>query len=129
MVSLLLAGHLSDWFGHRRTLLPAGAFIVASALVFLVWKGLVALLIARALTGIGIGMTQGTATAYLQELHARHLPRAGPLRAQVVATTVNMGGLGIGALVAGVLAQWVADLSPSAPSCLRPSPSLWLDSW
>lgn len=109
IASLLLAGHLSDWFGRRRVLIPAGAFIVASALVFLVWKDVAGLLIARALTGIGIGMTQGTATAYLQELHARRLPEAGPTRAQVVATTVNIGGLGVGALVSGVLAQWVAD--------------------
>ena len=50
-------------------------------------------------------MTQGTATAYLQELHARHLPQAGPPRAQVAATTVNIGGLGVGALVSGLLAQ------------------------
>jgi MFS family permease len=109
VISLLLAGHLSDWFGRRRVLIPAGAFIVASALVFLVWKDVAGLLVARALTGIGIGMTQGSATAYLQELHARHLPEAGPRRAQVAATTVNIGGLGLGALVSGVLAQWVAD--------------------
>ena len=109
VISLLLAGHLSDWFGRRRVLIPAGALIVASALVFMVWKDVAGLLLARALTGVGIGMTQGTATAYLQELHARHLPEAGPTRAQVVATTVNIGGLGVGALVSGVLAQWVAD--------------------
>jgi hypothetical protein len=109
VISLLLAGHLSDWFGRRRVLIPAGLFVVASAAVFLVWKSVAGLLVARALTGIGIGMTLGTATAYLQELHARHLPEAGPTRAQVAATTVNMGGLGVGALVAGVLAQWVAD--------------------
>ncbi|MGH2895445.1 MAG: MFS transporter [Solirubrobacteraceae bacterium] len=109
IASLLLGGHLSDWFGRRRMLIPAGGVIVASALVFLVWKDVAGLLVARALTGVGIGMTQGTATAYLQELHARHLPQAEPARAQVAATTVNVGGLGVGALVSGVLAQWVAD--------------------
>ena len=76
VISLLLAGHLSDWFGRRRMLICAGAFLVASALVFLAWKSVGGLLVARALTGVGIGMTLGTATAYLQELHARHLPRA-----------------------------------------------------
>jgi MFS family permease len=109
VTSLLLAGHLSDWFGRRRVLIAAGAFIVASALVFVLSKSVPGLLIARVLSGIGIGMTQGTATAYLQELHARYLPAAPPTRAEVAATTVNFGGLGVGALVSGVLAQWVAD--------------------
>src|SRR5438132_2653056 len=32
--ALLLAGHLSDWFGRRRLLLPALGTAVASAVVF-----------------------------------------------------------------------------------------------
>jgi MFS family permease len=107
--ALALAGHLSDWHGRRRLLIPAAAFTVASAAVFLTWKSVPGLLVARVLTGISIGLTQSTATAYLAELHARHRPQASGARAQVAATTVNMGGLGVGALVAGLLAQWVGD--------------------
>jgi MFS family permease len=107
--ALALAGHLSDWFGRRRLLIPAAAFTVAGAAVFLTWTSVPGLLIARVLTGVSIGLTQSTATAYLGELHARHRPDASGTRAQVTATTVNMGGLGVGALVAGLLAQWVGD--------------------
>jgi MFS family permease len=64
-------------------------------------------LLARVLSGISIGIASSTATAYLAELHAGHRPDASGTRAQVTATTVNMGGLGVGALVAGLLAQWV----------------------
>jgi MFS family permease len=107
--ALAFAGHLSDWFGRRRLLIPAAAFTVASAVVFLTWTSVPGLLAARVLTGVSIGLTQSTATAYLAELHARHRPEASGTRAQVTATTVNMGGLGVGALVAGLLAQWVGD--------------------
>jgi MFS family permease len=107
--ALAFAGHLSDWYGRRRLLIPAAALTVASALVFLTWTTVPGLVLARVLSGVSIGLAQSTATAYLAELHANHLPDASPTRAQVTATTVNMGGLGLGALVAGLLAQWTGD--------------------
>ena len=107
--ALALAGHLSDWYGRKRLLVPAAVFTVASAVVFLAWKDVPGLLLARVLSGISIGLTLSTATAYLAELHARHRPQAPGIRAQVTATTVNMGGLGVGALVAGLFAQRVGD--------------------
>jgi MFS family permease len=107
--ALALAGHLSDWYGRKRLLIPAAAFAVASAIVFLAFKSVPGLLVGRVLSGISIGLTQSTATAYLAELHAGHRPEASGTRAQVTATTVNMGGLGVGALVAGLLAQWAGD--------------------
>jgi MFS family permease len=105
--ALALAGHLSDWFGRRRLLIPATGLTVASAIVFLAWRSVPGLLVARVLSGISIGIATSTATAYLAELHAGHRPEASGTRAQVMATTVNMGGLGVGAFVAGLLAQWV----------------------
>jgi MFS family permease len=107
--ALAIAGHLSDWYGRRRLLIPAAGFTIVSALVFLTWKSLPGLLIGRVLAGVSIGLASSTATAYLAELHARHRPEASGTRAQLTATTVNMGGLGVGALVAGLLAQWVGD--------------------
>jgi MFS family permease len=107
--ALALAGHLSDWYGRRRMLIPAAGFTIASAIVFLTWKGLPGLLLARVLSGISFGVASSTATAYLAELDARHRPEASGTRAELTATTVNMGGLGVGALVAGLLAQWVGD--------------------
>jgi Na+/melibiose symporter-like transporter len=107
--ALALAGHLSDWYGRRRLLIPAAGFTIVSALVFLTWKSLPGLLLGRVLAGVSIGLASSTATAYLAELHARHRPQAPGTRAQLTATTVNMGGLGVGALVAGLLAQWVGD--------------------
>ena len=105
--ALLLAGHLSDFYGRRRLLLPSLGIAIASAVVFLVSKSLPGLLVARLVTGISIGIAASTATAYIAELHASGQPQAAPGKAQLTASAVNVGGLGVGALVAGVLAQWV----------------------
>src|SRR5829696_8016816 len=105
--ALALAGHLSDWFGRRRLLIPAAGLTIVSAVVFLTWRSVPGLLTARVLSGISIGIASSTATAYLAELHAGHRPEASGTRAQVTATTVNMGGLGVGAFMAGLVAQWV----------------------
>src|SRR5690348_8744292 len=62
--ALVLGGHLSDWYGRRRLLLPSLGLASVSALVFLASKSLAALLIARLLNGIAIGIIVSTATAY-----------------------------------------------------------------
>jgi MFS family permease len=108
IAALLLAGHLSDLYGRRRLLLPAVGISVVSAIVFLASKSLAGLLVARLINGISIGIVASTATAYLAELHARGRPRATARKAQLTASAVNIGGLAVGALVAGLLAQWVA---------------------
>jgi MFS family permease len=94
--ALALAGHLSDWYGRKRLLIPAAVVAIASAIVFLTWNGLAGLLIARVLSGIAFGVSSSTATAYLAELDARHRPEASGTRAELTATSVNMGGLGVG---------------------------------
>jgi MFS family permease len=108
IVALLLAGHLSDLYGRRRLLLPSVGIAVVSAVVFLASKSLAGLLAGRLINGISIGIVASTATAYLAELHAVGRPQATAGKAQLTASAVNIGGLGVGALVAGVLAQWVA---------------------
>ena len=108
IAALLLAGHLSDLYGRRHLLLPALGIAILSAAVFLASKSLGALLVARLLNGFAIGIVASTATAYLAELHTAGRPRASARRATLIASAVNVGGLGVGALVAGVLAQWVA---------------------
>jgi MFS family permease len=105
--SLFLMGHLSDWFGRKRVLLPGIVVSAAGALVFLVWRDLPGLYVGRVLGGLSVGMVSATATAYLGELHARSKPEAGMRRAQMAGTIFNVGGLAVGALVAGLLAQYV----------------------
>jgi MFS family permease len=106
-VSLVLAGHLSDVYGRRRLLVPALTLNVVAALVFVTWPALPGLLVARILSGLGVGAATASATVWLAELDAGRRPDAPAHRAQIISTAANLGGLGLGALIAGVLAQWV----------------------
>jgi MFS family permease len=103
--SLLLAGHVSDWYGRRVVLLPAIALALAAALLFLVWRSLAGLFVARVLTGAAVGAVVATATAFLTDLDSG--PGGPPTRrAEIVSTIANLGGLALGPLIAGVLARY-----------------------
>jgi MFS family permease len=107
--SLFLGGHISDWVGRRRVFVPALLVNVASAVIFLLAPGLAGLIVARIVSGISVGLTTATATAYLSELHLGRSTGEGEYdgrRAQIVATAANLGGIGLGPLAAGLLAQY-----------------------
>ncbi|MEU8977263.1 MFS transporter [Streptomyces sp. NPDC048309] len=106
LVSLLLAGHVSDWIGRRKVLAAALALELIAAVLFLATPALPVLLVARLVTGLGVGMLTATATAYLHDLHTAQRPGASAQRFEIVSTAANIGGLGLGPLVAGLLAQY-----------------------
>lgn len=101
---LLLAGNASDAVGRRPVLLVGLGCAAASAVCFLCVGGLGWLYAGRLLSGVSAGLFTGAATVYVREL----APRGGASRATFVATAANMGGLGCGPLLAGVLAQYAA---------------------
>ena len=108
VVSLLLAGHISDWYGRRVVLVPALLVGAAASFMFLIWKSLPGLLVGRVLTGVAIGVTVATATAYLTDLDTEP-ESAGSRRASTVAVISNLGGLALGPLVAGLLAHFASQ--------------------
>ncbi|MFD6924391.1 MFS transporter [Streptomyces sp. NPDC059944] len=99
---LLLAGNASDSVGRRPVLLCGLGFAALSAVCFLCATGLGWLYAGRLMSGLSAGLFTGAATAYVMEL----APRGGSARATFVATAANMGGLGCGPLLAGLLAQF-----------------------
>jgi MFS family permease len=107
VVSLVLAGHVSDWYGRRTVLLPALGLAAAAAIVFVVWRSLAGLIVARVLTGVALGAAVATATAFITDLDGEPGGVATP-RAGIVATIANIGGLAVGPLIAGVLARYAA---------------------
>jgi MFS family permease len=97
--ALLLLGRASDVVGRRPVLFLGLLLSALSAVVFLVADGLPLLLVGRVLSGLSAGIFTGTATATLLDLGEQ------PDRSTLVAAIANMGGLGCGPLLAGILAQ------------------------
>jgi len=107
MVALYLAGHVSDWLGRRRLLIASIAIEAVAAVLFLVWNDLPGLLVARFVSGVGVGTLTATATAYLAELRAVSHPHEERAKAATAATVINTGGLALGPLFGGLIAQFL----------------------
>ncbi|AHC26893.1 MULTISPECIES: MFS transporter [Mycobacteriaceae] len=102
LAALLVAGGWSDVLGRRPVLLAGLAFALASSAVFLFADNIALLLVGRLLSGLSAGLFTGTATAAVVE----SVPAERRDRAATVATMVNIGGLGSGPLLAGLLVQY-----------------------
>jgi MFS family permease len=110
LAALLFFGRLSDRIGRRPIALSAIATLIIAALVFLFANGIAALYIGRILSGVGIGIASGTGNAWLAEL----VDSEDKTRAAIVGTSTNFLGLGLAALLSGLLAQyapWPLQLS------------------
>ncbi|MFG3509375.1 MFS transporter [Streptomyces sp. NPDC047821] len=102
ILTLLLVGNYSDRAGRRPVLLYALALAAASAVCFLFEGGLPALFAGRVLSGFSAGLLSGAGTATVLEL----APPGRKSRAGFAATAANMGGLGCGPLLSGLLAEY-----------------------
>jgi MFS family permease len=108
VISLLTVAHLSDRVGRRPMLLAGLVLALGAGGVFISGTSLAGLLVARLLSGLAVGVVTTTATAQLGELNALH-PGTAARRAQVVAVAANLGGIGLGPLIAGLLAQYAPN--------------------
>ncbi|MCH4209407.1 MFS transporter [Bifidobacterium sp.] len=108
LLSLVLLGHISDWRGRRPLIAASLLCQVAAAVALMATQAFIPVVIARFVSGIGVGTLTATATAYLAELAVAG-GRISPSIALVIATAANLGGLGAGPLVGGALAQWAPD--------------------
>jgi hypothetical protein len=107
---LLRDSAIAARIGRRGTMLASVATMMVAMGVLAVWKDLAGLLIGRVITGVSVGLAAGTAITYLIELRVRADPGASSaLRARTIGTSVTVGALGIGPLIAGCLAQWVTQ--------------------
>jgi len=102
LAALFVFGGMSDRLGRRRVALAALAVAIVSVLVFMLADNVASLFIGRILSGLGIGVGVGTGTAWLAELVAGD----DKARASTIATSTNFAGLALGALEAGLLAEY-----------------------
>jgi MFS family permease len=123
IAGLLVFGNLSDEIGRKPVLLIGLAFSAASAFLFVFAGSLVPIFAGRIVSGFSAGVFTGTATAMLVDL----APGGRRRLASFVAVVVNLGGLGLGTLLAGLLADYcrsplrlpfVVDLGLLAPAVL-----------
>ncbi|MCV7214591.1 MFS transporter [Mycobacterium crocinum] len=105
LFALLVFGRWSDAIGRRPVLLAGVGCALISAAVFLVADSVPELLVGRVLSGLSAGIFTGTATAAVIEA----APPRWKSRAAAVATIANIGGLGTGPVLAGVLAQYAPN--------------------
>ncbi|MDQ2757288.1 MAG: MFS transporter [Actinomycetota bacterium] len=110
LAALLVAGSWSDAVGRRPLLLAGLALSAVSDVVFLLAGDTWVLLVGRLVSGVSAGIYVGTATAAVLESATPGWRRRAPL----VATAANIGGLGLGPLVAALLitvGPWPVHLS------------------
>ena len=103
--ALLLTGRVSDHVGRRRVTFAGLAIQLVALVVFLGAQGVEWLLVARLLQGIGTGIATGAISAWLIDLQPPERPRL----ASVVTGVALLTGLGLGGLVASILAAYGPD--------------------
>src|SRR5580698_4071850 len=108
IAALIAVPFIAARIGRRGAMLAALTTMIAAAGELAAWKALPGLLLGRLLTGVAVGLAAGTAITYLIELRLRADPNASVARARTIGTSVNVGALGVGPLIAGCLAQWVS---------------------
>ena len=106
IAALRTASPVAAKIGRRGLMVAAVAIMMAAAILLAVWKDLPGLVLGRLLTGVAVGLVSGTAITYLIELRLRADPHGSVVAARTIGTSVNVGALGVGPLIAGCLAEW-----------------------
>ena len=107
ITTLTAVPRIAARIGRRGVMLLAVASMMVAAVLLAASKALPALLIGRLIAGASAGLAAGTAITYMIELRLRADPGGSLIGARNIGTSVNVGALGVGPLVAGGLAQWV----------------------
>lgn len=100
LAAVLVTGSISDHYGRRPVLFVALTLIVAGLIVFMTAGGVPALIVARALHGLGVGAVVVVASAALLDLR----PLEGSRTGKLTGVTFNVG-IAIAILVSAVIAD------------------------
>src|SRR4051812_48288815 len=101
LVTLIVAGRISDEVGRRPVLLTALGTLMGATVLFMVADSVVWLFVARGVQGLATGLALGAASAALLDLH----PRRDPAGVGLTNGVVSAGGMGLGVLVSATLVE------------------------
>ena len=104
LTTLLTSGRLSDHIGRRPVVLAALVVEIAGMLAFIAASDVRLLFVGRILTGLATGAALGTISAWLLDLQPPE-SSLGSLMSGVAALL----GLGVGAVLSGILVQFAPD--------------------
>ncbi|MFF0709118.1 MFS transporter [Gordonia sputi] len=107
LLTLLVAGQVSDHFGRKHVLIPGLAAGIIAAVLFLTAADVPTLIIARLLTGISVGVVVSAGMAAVVDAAGPHKVVAARL-----ASVAMVLGAGLGPLLAGVFAQTLDNPIP-----------------
>jgi len=105
LVAILVIGSLSDHIGRRPLMIAALAVELVAMVMFLSASSIGWLIAARIVQGVATGAASSALSAAVVELAPERRKKFGAMMASVA----PLAGLGIGALFAGILAQFVSD--------------------
>ncbi|MFD2238216.1 MFS transporter [Aureimonas populi] len=105
LLTLLVAGQLSDRFGRRPVLLPGLAVAIIACLLFASAQSVAVLLIARFLSGMAVGAAVSAGMASIVDLGGQERRR----QASLLASVSMVLGAGLGPLLAGSLALALSE--------------------
>lgn len=105
LLTLTVAGQLSDHYGRKALLVPCISLAIVAAILFDQADSIGVLMLARFLTGVSVGLVVSGGMANVVEHaqpHRKHF-------ASLMASVAMVAGAGTGPLLAGVVAQYVAN--------------------
>jgi MFS family permease len=105
LAALLVTGRLSDHVGRRPVVVLGLLILIVAMFVFVAAQGVEALLVARALQGVGTGIATAAVSAWLLDLQ----PPGGGQLGGLVGGVAPMAGLAAGAFASGLLVQYAPD--------------------
>jgi predicted MFS family arabinose efflux permease len=105
LITLLVAGSLSDHIGRRPVLVGALALQVAAMLMFLFSKDIGSIIAARSVQGVATGAAMSTFTASLVELAPERQKKLGA----TIGSTAPVGGIALGAFFTGLAVQFTSQ--------------------
>ena len=105
LAALLVAGQLSDRFGRKPVIFPGLSAAVLACLLFATASSVSALLIARFLSGVAVGVIVSAGMASVVDIGGTDKKQ----QASLAASVAMVLGAGIGPLLSGILAETISQ--------------------